>query len=130
VLKYVCDRRSFSFFCIFFCMLLAIYSFHHVITDLCVKICLWQDVPQFLLLFFCLYALSFHHVITDFVLKVTCDTTRLTAASDQVYQLLVHGRWFSQSTPTSSTTKTGRHDIAEILLRVALGISCFWLVDF
>jgi hypothetical protein len=31
--------------------------------------------------------------------------------------LLAHGRWFS---PTSSTTKTGRHDIAEILLKVAL----------
>jgi len=50
----------------------------------------------------------------------------------------------------SSTTKTGRHDIAEILLKVALntknqiksedvathtkmatmGNSCFWLVDF
>jgi hypothetical protein len=31
--------------------------------------------------------------------------------------LLAHGRWFS---PASSTTKTGRHDIAEILLKVAL----------
>jgi hypothetical protein len=37
-----------------------------------------------------------------------------------VYQLLAYGRWFSQSTPASSTTKTGRHDIAEILLKVAL----------
>jgi len=34
--------------------------------------------------------------------------------------LLAHGRWFSPSTPASSTTKTGRHDIAEILLKVAL----------
>jgi hypothetical protein len=34
--------------------------------------------------------------------------------------LLVHGRWFSSDTPASSTTKTGRHDIAEILLKVAL----------
>ena len=34
-----------------------------------------------------------------------------------VYQLLAHGRWFS---PASPTTKTGRHDIAEILLKVAL----------
>jgi len=31
--------------------------------------------------------------------------------------MLAHGRWFS---PVSSTTKTGRHDIAEILLKVAL----------
>jgi hypothetical protein len=41
-------------------------------------------------------------------------------ASDKVYQLLVHGRWFSLGTPTSSTTKTGHHDIAEILLSVEL----------
>jgi hypothetical protein len=43
-----------------------------------------------------------------------------STANDKVYQLLAHGRWFSPSTPASSTTKTGRHDIAEILLKVAL----------
>ena len=43
--------------------------------------------------------------------------TRFTATSDTAYQLLAHGRWFS---PAFSTTKTGRHDIAEILLKVAL----------
>jgi hypothetical protein len=46
--------------------------------------------------------------------------TWLAAASDKVYQLLSHGRWFSPGIPVSSTTKTGRHDIAEILLKVAL----------
>ena len=46
--------------------------------------------------------------------------TRLTAASDKVYQLLAHGQWFSLDTPASSTTKTGCHDIAEILLKVTL----------
>jgi hypothetical protein len=45
--------------------------------------------------------------------------TRLAAASDKVYQLLARGRWFSPGTPASSTTETGRHDIAEILLKVA-----------
>jgi hypothetical protein len=43
--------------------------------------------------------------------------TWLAAASDKVYQLLAHGRWFSSA---SSTTKTGHHDLAEILLKVAL----------
>jgi hypothetical protein len=43
--------------------------------------------------------------------------TRLTTASDEAYQLLAHGRWYSLA---SSTTKTGRYDIAEILLKVAL----------
>jgi hypothetical protein len=44
----------------------------------------------------------------------------LLAVSDQVYQLLAHGRWFSPGTPASSSTKTGRHDMTEILLKVAL----------
>jgi hypothetical protein len=34
--------------------------------------------------------------------------------------LLAQGRWFSPGISASSTTKTGRHDIAEILLKVAL----------
>jgi hypothetical protein len=46
--------------------------------------------------------------------------TRFAASSDKLYQLLVHGRWFSPGIPASSTTKTGCHDIAEILLKVAL----------
>ena len=46
--------------------------------------------------------------------------TRLAAASDKAHQLLAHGRWFSPGCPASSTTKTGRHNIAEILLKVAL----------
>jgi hypothetical protein len=42
------------------------------------------------------------------------------SSSDKAYQLLAHGRWFSPCTPVSSIPKTGRHDIAEILLKVAL----------
>jgi hypothetical protein len=42
------------------------------------------------------------------------------SASIKDYQLLIHGRWFSPGTPASSTTKTGRHEIAEILLKAAL----------
>jgi hypothetical protein len=34
--------------------------------------------------------------------------------------LLAHGRWFSPGIPASSTTKTGRQDIAEKLLKVAV----------
>jgi len=44
----------------------------------------------------------------------------LLAVSDKVSQLLAHSRWFSPGTPASSTTKTGRHDMTEILLKVAL----------
>jgi hypothetical protein len=49
--------------------------------------------------------------------KLQKGCTRLATASDKVYQLLAHGLWFS---PASSTTKTDRHDIAEILLKVVL----------
>ena len=49
--------------------------------------------------------------------KLQKGCTRLAVASDKVSQLLAHGRWFSLA---SSTTKTDRHDIAEILLKVAL----------
>jgi hypothetical protein len=38
--------------------------------------------------------------------------------------VLAHGQWFCLGTPASSTTKTGRHDIAEILLQLA-----DWLFD-
>jgi hypothetical protein len=48
--------------------------------------------------------------------KLQKRCTQLAAASDKIYQLLAHGRWYS---PASSTTKTGRHDIDEILLKVA-----------
>ena len=51
--------------------------------------------------------------------EITTDLPQVTD-SDKVYQLLAHGRWFSPGTPASSTTKTDRHDIAEILLKVAL----------
>jgi hypothetical protein len=54
--------------------------------------------------------------------KLQKGCTRLAAASDKVYQLLAHGRWFSPGTPASSTTKTSCHDIAEILLKVTLNM--------
>jgi hypothetical protein len=35
----------------------------------------------------------------------------------------VTGRWFSPGTPVSSTNKTDHHNIAEILLKVALNLN-------
>jgi hypothetical protein len=63
------------------------------------------------------------NIVTDNTIKVmtishTYFWPRL-AASDKVYQLLAHGRWFSPGTLASSTTKTGRHDVAEVLLKGA-----------
>ena len=45
-----------------------------------------------------------------------------TTLCDNVYQWLVAGWWFSPSTPVSSSNQTDRHDITEILLKVALDI--------
>jgi hypothetical protein len=59
-------------------------------------------------------------VICLYISILNLDSTRLAAASDKVYQLLAHGRWFSPGTPASITTEIGRHDLAEILLKVAL----------
>jgi len=42
-----------------------------------------------------------------------------TTLCDKVCHWLASGRWFTPGTPVSSTNKTDRHDITEILLKVA-----------
>ena len=53
-------------------------------------------------------------------------------ASDKVYQLLARGRWFFPGNPASSTTKTGRHDIAEsgVKHKKSNKINLFWTLRF
>jgi hypothetical protein len=48
--------------------------------------------------------------------KLQKGCIRLAAASDKVYQLLAHGRWFSPGTPLLSPLNL----VAMILLKVAL----------
>jgi len=43
-----------------------------------------------------------------------------TPLGDKVSEGLAVGRWFSPNTPVSSANKTDRHDLTEILLKVAL----------
>jgi hypothetical protein len=43
-----------------------------------------------------------------------------TTLCDKVCQSLVAGQWFSLGIQVSSTNKTDRHNITEILLKVAL----------
>ena len=43
-----------------------------------------------------------------------------TTLCDKVSQRFATDRWFSAGTPVSSTNKTDRHDITEILLKVEL----------
>jgi hypothetical protein len=49
---------------------------------------------------------------------------------DKVCQWLATGWWFSSGTPVSSTNKTNRHDITEILLKVALNTITLTLTPF
>ena len=44
---------------------------------------------------------------------------KFTTLCDKVCQWLATGLWFSLGTPVSSTNKSDRHDITEILLKVA-----------
>ena len=46
----------------------------------------------------------------------------MARCTDKVCQWLATGLLFSLGTPVSSTTKTDRHDITEISLKVALSI--------
>ena len=47
---------------------------------------------------------------------------RCTTLCNKVCRWLTIGRWFSPGTLVSSTNKTDRHDITEIVLKVALNI--------
>jgi hypothetical protein len=70
--------------------------------------------------FITIYAFSaYHHSSCEFEphsWRGVLDTT----LRDKVCQWLVAGRWFSLGTPVYSINKTDRHNITEILLKVAL----------
>jgi hypothetical protein len=62
---------------------------------------------------------AYHHSSCEFK---PCSSQGLfdITLCDKVCQRLAAGQWFSPGTPVSSTNKTDRHDITEILLEVAL----------
>jgi hypothetical protein len=61
-------------------------------------------------------------LIAIYVVSSNPAQTRCTRYNSMWTNLSVTcaGRWFSQGTPISSTNKTDRHDICEILLKVTL----------
>ena len=62
------------------------------------------------------YAIStYHHLRCEFK-SLSGDTT----LCEKVCQWLTTSRWFFSCTPVSTINKTDRHDITEILLKVAL----------
>jgi hypothetical protein len=63
--------------------------------------------------------------IQHYVIKFVSDLRQVggflyTTLCDKVCQWLATGRWFSSGSPVSSTNKADRHDITDILLKVAL----------
>jgi len=56
------------------------------------------------------------------LLKLWVRTPFMTRCTRYNIMWLATGRWFSPGTPVSSTNKTDRHDITEILLKVVLNI--------
>jgi hypothetical protein len=76
--------------------------------------------------FVCLFVLLICFVcIQHYVIKFVSDLRQVggflyTTLCDKVCQWLATGRWFSSGSPVSSTNKADRHDITDILLKVAL----------
>ena len=60
--------------------------------------------------------------ITTDVVSWNLDQGEGTTLCNRVCQCLATGRWFSLGPLVSSTNKTDRHDLTEILLKVALNI--------
>jgi hypothetical protein len=58
----------------------------------------------------------------------TTQIVYITTLCDTVCQWLVAGRWFSPGAPVSFTNKTDRHDITDILLKVALDTIAITLI--
>ena len=59
-------------------------------------------------------------ITTDVVGSTPAQGWSAALLCNKVCQWLAAGRWFSPGSPVSSINKTDRHDITEILLKVAL----------
>ena len=72
---------------------------------------------------------------TSMLWVLISNRMRCTTLCDKVCQWLATSRWFSPGPPVSSTKKSDRHDITEILLEVALNTikqtnTQSWLIGF
>jgi hypothetical protein len=69
----------------------------------------------------CIYNYLCNQCLSPLMLWVRISIrARCTTLDDKVCHWLATGLWFSLSLPASSTKKTDRHNITEILLKVAL----------
>jgi hypothetical protein len=59
-------------------------------------------------------------ITTEVVSSTPAQGEVYTPLCDKVCQWLAVGQWFSPGPPVSYTNKTDRHDVTEMLLKVAL----------
>ena len=59
-------------------------------------------------------------MVVGFTTTCTISAYHPKSCEFEPRKLFATGRWFSSGTPVSSTNKTDRHDMTEILLKVAL----------
>jgi hypothetical protein len=97
----------------------------HMICYLCIYVCLLpksyitrgcHDRNRMVVEFTTTYAISAYHWYCEF----ESWSGRGVQHCDKVCQGLATGRWFSPGPMISSTNKTDRHDITEILLKVSV----------
>jgi hypothetical protein len=69
------------------------------------------------------------HITTNVVSSNPAGDALDTTLCDKVCQWLTASQWLSSGTPVSSTNKSDRYDIAEILLKVALNTTTITLVS-
>ena len=80
----------------------------------------WRGCDHMVVRFATIYAISaYHHWCCELESHSWRGVLDITFC-DQVCKWIATGRWFSLGTPVSSTDKTDRHDITEILLKAAL----------
>jgi hypothetical protein len=107
-------------FCVVYCMSLLV-PFHFFLWPLYCLSCLNFTAFDYSLTGSWIYNYLCNQYLSSLMLCVRISTrVRCTPLCDKVCQWLATGRWFSTDSPVSSTNKTDRHDITEILLKVAL----------
>ena len=67
-----------------------------------------------------LIPIIFHRLMLRVWTPFKAMCTKYNTLCDKVCQWLATGRWFSPGTPDSSSDKTDRHHITELLLKVVL----------
>ena len=73
----------------------------------------------FAFIFILMINLPVLHIYTGCIFAGGCYLLLLTLY-DKICRWLAEGQWFFTGTPVTSTNKTDRHDITEILLKVEL----------